>query len=297
MGYPGSHLEKTWRNPKEDVAAFLQTYHNEHYLIINVSERPYTGEIFQRVEFLGWPDHHPPSLLLLLKCVQTIDAWLNADPSNVVAIHCMAGRGRTGTVIASYLLYIKMFMTAQDSLAFFASRRSSTGEGVGVPSQIRYVEYFQYIVSVSGTSIPMVPPAKKLTLKSIIMRPIPSFDYNGDFTPSVIIENFTPSLPVVLFNNQQQNLRTYSTYDSAISIDTFNLMLQGDIMIRIFSEGVLPPFTDKPVFRFAFHTFFIQNYICDFTKSQLDSSGAGNLKDERIAPDFCVRVIFTECLA
>jgi len=294
MGFPGSNFEKAWRNSKEDVAAFLQNYHDGHYLILNVSERVYAPELFQRVEYLGWPDHHPPSLFLLLKCVQAIDAWLNADPQNVVAVHCMAGRGRTGTVIASYLLYIKMFSTAADALSFFASRRSATGEGVGVPSQIRYVEYFQYIVNNTPQGMPLIPAAKKLNLKCIIMRPVPAFDLNGDFTPSVIIENFTPSSPVVLFNNQQQNLRTYASYDSAICIDTCNVALQGDIMIRIFSEGLLPPITDKPVFRFAFHTFFIQNYICDFTKNQLDSGGAGALKEERVPPEFCVRLVFNE---
>lgn len=99
----------------------------------------------------------------------TIHQFLSADPQNVVAVHCMvfinsyiilaflflshfivciilsfliycikAGRGRTGTVIAAYFLYIKMFTTAPEALSFFAARRSATSEGVQVPSQKRY---------------------------------------------------------------------------------------------------------------------------------------------------------------
>jgi hypothetical protein len=30
--------------------------------------------------------------------VQSVDAWLKADPRNVVAVHCKAGKGRTGAL-------------------------------------------------------------------------------------------------------------------------------------------------------------------------------------------------------
>lgn len=107
MGYPGTALEKAWRNSKEEVCRFLQVYHNNNYLVVNVvsihfcicffrlfsytsqSERIYDPLPFQRVEYFGWPDHHPPSLSLLLACVQRIDQWLLADPQNIVAVHCM----------------------------------------------------------------------------------------------------------------------------------------------------------------------------------------------------------------
>ena len=36
---------------------------------------------------------------------QDMHAFLEADENNVVAVHCKAGKGRTGTVIAAYFLY------------------------------------------------------------------------------------------------------------------------------------------------------------------------------------------------
>jgi len=295
MGYPGSSFEKAWRNSKDDVAAFFQGYHDGHYLIINVSERPYDTNFFQKAVYLGWPDHHPPSLALLFKCIQTMDAWLNADPLNVVAIHCMAGRGRTGTVISSFFLYTRMFATASEALSFFASKRSMTAEGVGVPSQIRYVEYIQIMMN-NNFTIPMevVPEAKRLALNCIVMRPVPGVDLSGDFTPSVVIECFSAEMPVILFSNQSDELRTYTTLEPAVPVDTKGLIVQGDILVRVYSEGSLPPFTDKPIFRFGFHTSFLPGYIFDLTKNQLDGGAAGPLRDERVPPDFAVRLMFAE---
>lgn len=296
MGFPGTAFEKAYRNSKDEVAQFLNLYHDNHYLVINVSEKVYDPLPLQRVEFFGWPDHHPPSLPLLLACVQRIDQWLLADTQNVVAIHCMAGRGRTGTVIAAFLMYIKMFQAADDALAFFASRRSSTNEGVQVPSQIRFVEYFSDMILNANNSIPVVPVPKKLKLKSIIMRPVPQdFDLTGDFTPSVIIEWFTPRQSRIIFNNQNsKQIKSYLPKDSAIFVDTQDLPIEGDIMIRVHSEAVLDTLSDAPVFRFAFNTSYVLNSFMDFPRNQLDNGGAGSLKDARIPNDFCVRIMFSE---
>ena len=36
MGFPSTAFEKAWRNSKDEVADFLQTYHDHNYLVINV---------------------------------------------------------------------------------------------------------------------------------------------------------------------------------------------------------------------------------------------------------------------
>ena len=46
---------------------------------------------------------------MLFKIILSIDNWLRACEDNVAVVHCVGGKGRTGTVIACYLLYCGMF--------------------------------------------------------------------------------------------------------------------------------------------------------------------------------------------
>lgn len=73
--------------------------------------------------------------------VKSMAGWLDADIKNVVAIHCKAGKGRTGTVICSYLLYAGICNTPVDALLFFKKMRSNganpKGGSVDEPSQVR----------------------------------------------------------------------------------------------------------------------------------------------------------------
>jgi len=64
-------------------------------------------------------DMSAPSLEVLEAAVETI---ANAKESGMaVAVHCMAGIGRTGTVLASY--FVNEGMTAERAVAEFAQRR------------------------------------------------------------------------------------------------------------------------------------------------------------------------------
>lgn len=41
MAYPASGIESIYRNPITEVARFLKSRHDQHYLIINLSNRKY----------------------------------------------------------------------------------------------------------------------------------------------------------------------------------------------------------------------------------------------------------------
>ena len=41
--------------------------------------------------------------------------WMEADPQNVIAVHCKGGKGRTGTVICTWLIESGDFGKAQVS--------------------------------------------------------------------------------------------------------------------------------------------------------------------------------------
>ena len=53
----------------------------------------------------GWPDHLAPPLERLCSVCKAVDAWLNADPRNVVVLHCKGGRARIAIIIAAYMHY------------------------------------------------------------------------------------------------------------------------------------------------------------------------------------------------
>ena len=54
-----------------------------------------------------------------------------------------AGKGRTGLVCATFLLHTSRCARARDALALYGSRRTLNGKGVTIPSQARYVTYYE----------------------------------------------------------------------------------------------------------------------------------------------------------
>jgi len=94
--------------------------------------------------------------------------WLTEHPQNVAAIHCKAGKGRTGVIIAAWLLFNNEWPDADQALAFYAAARTINQKGVTIPSQIRYVRYFGEALKRKGGYDPPAP--RTLLLKEIILR-------------------------------------------------------------------------------------------------------------------------------
>ena len=175
------NIVKLYRNPIKEVERFFRLKHTElrkdgsglvgMYQIHNLCpELPYADSHFHMSggEILRYnvQDHTPPSLNQLIDfCHSAQDffqrkqleaAALTASPpvggmnppKAVLAIHCRGGKGRTGSVIAAWLLYSKQQPTSKGAMSYFAKKRTDLKkkgklQGIETPSQKRYVRHFE----------------------------------------------------------------------------------------------------------------------------------------------------------
>lgn len=97
-----------------------------------------------------------------------------------MAVHCKAGKGRTGTMISAYLLHSRLFDTARDALMFYGFSRTSDGKGVTIPSQRRYVYYYETMIRRDVTYADL--PRKMHSVCRIFIGPEPNLGSLSSFS-------------------------------------------------------------------------------------------------------------------
>ena len=79
------------------------------YNLCGEPERSYDAALLglppQLVERYIAFDHNPCPLFCIEPFCKSVDAWLALDASNIAAVHCKAGKGRTGMLICCYLVW------------------------------------------------------------------------------------------------------------------------------------------------------------------------------------------------
>lgn len=191
MGFPAGdissgifgYIEGFYRNHIEEVIKFLETYHQGKYKVYNLcSERLYDASLFEgKAASFPFDDHNCPPVHLISSFCQSAYTWLKEDIDNVVVVHCKAGLGRTGLMISSLLLYLKFCATAEESVDCFNQKRCVDGKGLVLPSQIRYVKYFERILKdYHGDN----PPGRRCMLRGFRLHKCPYW-----IRPSITISN------------------------------------------------------------------------------------------------------------
>lgn len=139
----------------------------------------------------GFKDHNSPQLELILAFCQDLHSWLQEDSSNVAAIHCKAGKGRTGVMICAYLAFSQIVDSPEEALRRYGEARTKNKKGVTIPSQRRFVLYFaNYVMNPAVCSDPDRFAFRRLcTLKRVRIITIPDFDLGGGCDPYFIITN------------------------------------------------------------------------------------------------------------
>jgi phosphatidylinositol-3,4,5-trisphosphate 3-phosphatase/dual-specificity protein phosphatase PTEN len=135
---------KLVRNDAEEVKHCLRKLYPKGFKVYNLccESQSFRSSQDMDVAQYGWLDHEPPPFGLFVRLLADIENYLDKNPENGVAIHCKAGKGRTGTTAAAYLL--RDLNSSDKALAEFGRARfGSEDDGVTIPSQKRYVKYYE----------------------------------------------------------------------------------------------------------------------------------------------------------
>jgi phosphatidylinositol-3,4,5-trisphosphate 3-phosphatase/dual-specificity protein phosphatase PTEN len=260
MAAPTEGLSAALRNPFADVERFFVQRHAGVAKIYDL--RGEAGASYSPTRFGGstaafrFFDHNPAPLALLAAAVDDMVAWLAAAPEHVVAVHCKAGKGRTGMVVSALLLRLGAAPTAADALKLFGEARTHDGKGVTIPSQIRYVHYYEALLRA-----PAPPRQRTLRLLHVRMHTVPNFDLTTGCDPFFDVRQGDGKLQVfnwlTAHGGRVKNYKPRTT-----SVVDFPLWPKHDVRITGDTKMV---FYDKDdysepdkMFHFWFHTAFVE---------------------------------------
>nr|XP_004550094.1 phosphatidylinositol 3,4,5-trisphosphate 3-phosphatase TPTE2 [Maylandia zebra]XP_004550095.1 phosphatidylinositol 3,4,5-trisphosphate 3-phosphatase TPTE2 [Maylandia zebra]XP_004550096.1 phosphatidylinositol 3,4,5-trisphosphate 3-phosphatase TPTE2 [Maylandia zebra] len=298
MSFPSSGKQAFYRNPIREVARFLDTKHEGHYKVYNLcSEKGYDPQFFHyRVERVFIDDHNVPSLEDMLKYTASVREWMSADPQNIIAIHCKGGKGRTGTMVCTWLIDSDQFESAQDSLEYFGERRtdksqSSKFQGVETPSQSRYVGYYEIMKNKFNRQL---PPLKSLRIKSIRIHSIAGVGKgNGsDFKVKIIVRK---ELVFECVCAKQENCTVFPDVGNNAAVISLQNgpVVEGDVKVMFESSAGLPKGYEDVPFYFWFNTSFIEDNKLFLPREELDNPHKPKTWD-LYKEDFGVTMFFLE---
>jgi len=319
-----------YRNDIREVSRFFTSRHYGAFKVFNLCEgfeesgngNYDTSLFYNQVIKVPQRDHNICTLQTLVNTMKQATAFLNLDKSNVVAIHCRGGKGRTGSFCASLLLWVGFSRTAAHALATFAHRRTDLSlrslqgsgalQGVASPSQIRYVHYVE---AVRYLHFDFVAP-RTILINRIEVEGVPLEGQGGTHVTFVV----ETASGIIYDHGKSFGLRRCAPPNEDFAFHLGNIPVTGDVAIRFFSFntedprlviGCMPRMTPggrgmeytpsmssdviasgRQIFFVQFHTSFHKDPVLHFSRREID--GAYNAKASRFPANFSLRVEVTD---
>jgi phosphatidylinositol-3,4,5-trisphosphate 3-phosphatase/dual-specificity protein phosphatase PTEN len=300
MGFPCEGIEGAYRNQMSEVVRFFNKYHPHAFKVFNLcSERDYKPENFGgSCARFPFDDHNPCFFSQIFELCKSVKSFLDADPSHVVAIHCKAGKGRTGLMISSCLLYLypDLFPTAQSALDYFSKYRVDHSKGVTIPSQIRWVYFFcRCLKSKDSQSMSTEgPPKPFVMLKRLILQPYADFDVSGGCDPYVKVKLMGSG--EVIFNSLKSGnnkLRHWNKGDAPFAINMDDLVVRGEFLIQVYDHDKFGG--DDKMLQTWLHTAFLPGTagegVFDLTIEKQDLDGANkDVHNKQFPENFSIKL-------
>ncbi|CCE86762.1 Piso0_005272 [Millerozyma farinosa CBS 7064] len=149
-------FKEIYRYPVKDLVKILEFNHRDQWYIWNFRSEGLgysENDVFHKISSFLFPDHQPPPLRLIYKCVLEIDQFLSKDKKNVAVLHCKAGKGRSGTMCCAYLMYHCYnqhgCLKTEEIMDLYTRKRmrSYSGNGISIQSQRRYLRYWERLLT------------------------------------------------------------------------------------------------------------------------------------------------------
>ncbi|KAL4568524.1 hypothetical protein LXL04_024138 [Taraxacum kok-saghyz] len=301
MSFPAERMRAIYRNPMWQVKEVLEMRHSGHYKVFNLCiEQDYDPSHFNdRVERFPFDDNHVPPLPLIKEFCESVHSWLSSDPKNIVVIHCMAGKGRTGLMVSSYLVYSGLL--AEEALQVYADKRTTNNLGVTIPSQRRYVNYWQKSLSFPEGCLPEVNIPKPSNREFLQIRLHDAKSLETVFfvvseMQEVSGQRYRPSSD--LSRNFCRKIKNGGRHSFSFieedeeetqnCLDCYlgkTVQVTGDVCVTFYEKNI-----GGRLFYACFNTAFIQDNSLQFSITELDKVGS---KAKAIAgPEFRVEFLF-----
>lgn len=229
-------------------------------------------DVFEQVNTsYRFMDHYPCPLDMLRPFCKSVEKYLEEDERNVVAIHCKAGKGRTGLMICVLLVHLYK-MTPQEALDLFAEKRTHNRKGVTIPSQWRYVFYYHRMQQVK------INASKEYRISHVRLNTVPSFDLGGGCCPYFKVymmwTDVSGKLKEDLVFNYSKKVKPKYVSKNVHVVDLdcskFDLVVKGDVKIVFYDANQITK--HEKMFHFVFHTGFVERNYLMLSKKFIDKA-------------------------